>query len=77
MSYETPEGDRYTGQWLKDRCHGKGIKVGGSVGDRYKGEWREDKREGKGVYKARLPRAPPSRRFEFSRSGSFCAVAFL
>lgn len=47
-----PDGDLYTGQWMHDHPHGKGVYFK-SNGERYEGDWEMGKRQGKG--KAQWP----------------------
>lgn len=47
-TYYFLNGDRYEGNYLKDRREGKGTYFWAS-GDRYEGEWSDDKRNGYGV----------------------------
>lgn len=46
--YDT-HGGQYTGQWLNDLKHGRGVQVWQS-GDRYEGDWEEDMRQGQGTF---------------------------
>eukprot|EP00667_Euglena_gracilis_P002645 EG_transcript_2648 len=48
-TYRYPSGDVYTGEWLENRKHGRGVALYAS-GHRYEGEWKNDKKDGHGTF---------------------------
>ncbi|XP_069820112.1 MORN repeat-containing protein 3 [Dendropsophus ebraccatus] len=48
-------GDQYTGEWLNNKKHGKGIFTWKSTKSIYEGEWKNGKRSGFGTYSEREP----------------------
>ncbi|XP_047228670.1 MORN repeat-containing protein 3 [Girardinichthys multiradiatus] len=48
-------GNEYTGEWLEDEKHGRGIQVWKKVGAIYDGEWKSGKRDGYGTYSVQIP----------------------
>ncbi|KAJ8414788.1 hypothetical protein AAFF_G00023110 [Aldrovandia affinis] len=45
-----PNGDKYTGEWLHDKKHGKGTEVYKKTGAIYDGDWKDGKRNGFGTF---------------------------
>ena len=43
-------GDRYEGEWLADKKHGRGKYTHALTDDIYDGEWVQDQKHGKGNY---------------------------
>ncbi|XP_038149540.1 MORN repeat-containing protein 3 [Cyprinodon tularosa] len=48
-------GNNYTGEWLENKKHGKGIQVWKKTGALYDGEWKYGKRDGYGTYSVQVP----------------------
>ena len=44
-----PSGDKYTGQLVEGRRHGRGVYSERATGNKYEGEWKDDLRHGHGV----------------------------
>uniref|UniRef100_H2TLF8 MORN repeat-containing protein 3 n=1 Tax=Takifugu rubripes TaxID=31033 RepID=H2TLF8_TAKRU len=52
-----PSGDKYTGEWLDNKKHGRGTQVWNKSGAVYSGEWKRGRPDGHGTYSVLLQEA--------------------